>query len=143
MKTIEVDNEVYEMLGNISNPFIETTPNMVLRRILGIDTNDWNNYKEESEEQGQEIKIEQNVQFEKWEFLQIHIENKISQLRTESEFVHSAFLTFLIDKYFFTHGNFTVSAIIQFMKSFNLRLPSGVFRNPWMKEPYSGKKKVW
>jgi len=142
MKTIEVDNEVYEMIGNISIPFIEITPNMVLRRILGVDTNDKNENKEKSEEQSQEIKIEQNLKYEKWELKQIYIERKISQLRTESEFVHSAFLTFLIDKYFDTRGNFTVSAIVQFMKFFNLRLPSGVFRNPWMNEPYGGKEMV-
>lgn len=93
-----------------------------------------------AEKQYEGIKIQQRVKFESREFKQIYIGKKINQLRAESKFVHSAFLTFLIDKCFDTQGNFTVSNIVQFMGSFNLRMPSGEFRNPWMMEPYGGKR---
>ena len=35
--TIEIDDEVYARLGTEAIPFVETTPNAVLRRLLGID----------------------------------------------------------------------------------------------------------
>lgn len=34
--TIEVDDEVYALLGSEAVPFVETTPNAVLRRLLGL-----------------------------------------------------------------------------------------------------------
>jgi len=34
MNKIEVDNDVYRKLGKIAIPFKETTPNMVIRRLL-------------------------------------------------------------------------------------------------------------
>ena len=37
MITIEIDEEVFEMLGKIAKPFVETSPNMVIRRILGLE----------------------------------------------------------------------------------------------------------
>lgn len=36
--TIEIDSEVLRMLEREAKPFVETTPNAVLRRLLGIDS---------------------------------------------------------------------------------------------------------
>ncbi len=36
MNKIEVDDEVYEKLGEIAIPFKETIPNMVIRRLLKL-----------------------------------------------------------------------------------------------------------
>ena len=36
MNEIDVDNEVYRRLGEIALPFQETTPNMVIRRLLEL-----------------------------------------------------------------------------------------------------------
>ena len=35
--TIEIDNDVYARLGAEATPFVETTPNQVLRRLLGLN----------------------------------------------------------------------------------------------------------
>lgn len=37
METIEVDQDVYAKLEAVARPFVETTPNAVLRRVLGLD----------------------------------------------------------------------------------------------------------
>ena len=37
MKTIEIDDQVYTLLQDNANPFEETTPNQVLRRLLGLN----------------------------------------------------------------------------------------------------------
>ncbi len=37
MKSIEIDNEVYACLRNQAIPFEESTPNHVIRRILGLE----------------------------------------------------------------------------------------------------------
>ena len=63
----------------------------------------------------------------------------IEQLRLASLHVHPAFLTFLMDKHYNSHGNFKTLDIIGFMDSYNLKLNSGSFRNPWMKAAYKGK----
>ena len=34
MKTIEIDDDIYHKLGEIAKPFVETTPRMVIRRLL-------------------------------------------------------------------------------------------------------------
>ena len=143
MKIIEVDDEVYEVLGNISIPFKETSPNMVLRRILGIDEKKRIKWQKERDKECRE-KIELIKQDpDSRQRLEKYIKDKIFQLNFESENVHSAFLTFLIDKYYNSRGNFSVSNTITFMELFNLRMPSGKFRNPWMREPIQGIKMVW
>ena len=34
MKTIEIDDDIYEKLQNLAVPFVDTTPSMVLRKII-------------------------------------------------------------------------------------------------------------
>jgi len=62
----------------------------------------------------------------------------IDELHRQTMNVNSAFLTFLIDKYFKTEGNFKSSNIIDFMEKFNLHTDRG-YRNPWMNKPYKDK----
>lgn len=127
MKTIEIDNEVYEKLGELAKPFVDTSPNHVLRRLLSLNTNTtvvkppYDNKDEIESKPDDQGKI------------------LIEKLRLASLHVHPAFLTFLIDKYYNTHGNFKVSDIIDFMVCYNLRLNSGSLRNPWMPSAYKGK----
>lgn len=118
MKSIEIDDEVYEKLGKLASPFVEINPNQVLRRLLGLNTN-ISILPEPPLDDPNEILIE--------------------QLRLASSHVHPAFLTFLIDKQYNSHGNFKISDIIGFMDIYNLKLNSGSFRNPWMKAAYKGK----
>jgi len=40
MPSIEIDSEVLEQLGSQARPFIDTTPNDVLRRLLGLEAED-------------------------------------------------------------------------------------------------------
>lgn len=142
MNEIDVDNEVYRRLGEIALPFKETTPNMVIRRLLELP-----------EVQSPTNVVPVNVcQFKKEKLVsslpepQSHslqsssIENYIEDLRSKSLETHPAFLTFLMDKYHNTKGNYKTSDIIQFMEKINLKLPNGAIRNPWMKAPYGGQK---
>jgi hypothetical protein len=59
-----------------------------------------------------------------------------ARLREITAHVHSAFLTFLMDKYLNAKGNYKTSDIIPFFEQVNLVTPSGSFRNPWMDRPY-------
>lgn len=127
MKTISVDDEVFDKLGNMAIPFVETTPNMVLRRILGLKQKVESNAVAKSENKIYSIEDDETSQ-------------QIERLRSASLYVHPAFLTFLMDKYYNVHGNYKTSEIIPFMDAVNLRLPSGILRNPWMKRPYGGEK---
>ena len=63
---------------------------------------------------------------------------RIDKLKEESHETHSAFLTFLMDKFFNTKGNYQTKNIIDFMEKMNLRSHSGILRNPWMQKPYGG-----
>jgi hypothetical protein len=68
------------------------------------------------------------------------IQQRIDELRATSLKTHPAFLTFLMDKYLNTKGNYKTSQIVGFLEEINLKLPNGTFRNPWMKAPYGGEK---
>src|SRR4051794_3353718 len=37
MPDIEIDEDVFEVLKNEAEPFVDTTPNSVLRRLLGLE----------------------------------------------------------------------------------------------------------
>lgn len=130
MKSIEVDDDVYEKLGKLATPFVETNPNDVLRRLLGLSPiapNPRLPFRDESRNKDSRSGTNDR--------------NKllIEKLRLASMHVHPAFLTFLMDKHLNSQGNFRTSDILSFMKMYNLRLNSGLFRNPWMKAAYKGK----
>jgi hypothetical protein len=131
MKSIEIDDEVYEELGKLSVPFVETKPNHVLRRLLGLKTN--TSMPPKALPHNRKDKVDGGSK--------PYDQNKVSieQLRLASLHVHPAFLTFLIDKYYNSHGNFKTSDIPDFMDIYNLKLSSGSFRNPWMNAAYKGK----
>jgi hypothetical protein len=175
MITIEIDNQVFEKLKEIAIPFMEITPNLVIRRLLGLSNDGVVNivssksYSEKSykfydsnrqdsmpsigintpsSENGIPTAIidslrnkrritQQPILYrEEYPFIE-----RIERLREVSYEIHAAFLTFLMDKYFNTEGNYQTKNIIDFMEKMNLRSVSGVLRNPWMKAPYSGEKK--
>ena len=137
MKTIEIDDEVYDIIGKIAKPFVETTPNMVIRRILGLSPQKVVSFVDNNRRAGAKT----GRQSSESHISQI-AENTaaIEKLRSKSYFVHPAFLTYLMDKYSNTKGNYKIPDIMKFMESVNLRLPSGAYRNPWMKKPYGGEK---
>lgn len=129
MKIIEIDDEVYEKLGKLAKPFVEKSPNDVLRRLLDLKINI-----------PMPIKILLDDSKGEFDESKPYDQNKIliEKLRLASLHVHPAFLTFLMDKHYNTHGNFKTPDIISFMDSYNLKLNSGLFRNPWMKSAYKG-----
>jgi len=137
MKTIEVDEEVYEKIANMAKPFVETSPNMVIRRILGLTPQKVDNSGDKNRRVVNKVGRQSSIN---------HISQTggtmaaIEDLRSKSQFVHPAFLTYLMDKYSNTNGNYKITDIMKFMESFNLRLPSGAYRNPWMKKSYGGEK---
>ena len=58
------------------------------------------------------------------------------QLKKTTAHVHPGFLTYLLDKYYSTNGNYRLPDIIPFLKAVNLKSRSGLFMNPWMNKPY-------
>ena len=142
MNKIEVDDEVYEKLGEIAIPFKETTPNMVIRRLLKL-TEKQLLIRELTSEGGKMLrkkKFEPTLQPQVKPLQSNIVEQHIDELRAASLETHPAFLTFLMDKYKNTKGNYKTSNIVEFMEEINLQLPNGSFRNPWMKAPYGGEK---
>jgi len=143
VKTIEIDQQVFDYLAKEAIPFEETTPNMVLRRLLKIDG--------KSSEPPQEVKVEVvQSKADNGDPLKRFIRRykkydptdkpAIQELHNQTEYVHPAFLTFLMDKYKNSHGNFRTSDILPFMDSVHLRPLASHYRNPWMKRPYGGEK---
>ncbi len=131
MKTIEIDDYTYDKLGEIAIPFVETNPSMVIRRLL--DFYDFSS---------QTVKVAQKTR-ERFPARDIYTDlqsssDEIEKLRQATPSVHQAFLTFLMDKYTNSHGNYRTAEIVPFMETMNLQLPSGLLRNPWMKAPYGG-----
>nr|WP_320193282.1 hypothetical protein [uncultured Desulfobacter sp.] len=142
MNKIDIDNDVYRRLGEIAIPFKETTPNMVLRRLLDLpEAKSHTSVFTVGNLQEKQVKFASSSSEPQSQTLQSSpIENCIEKLRSESSEIHPAFLTFLMDKYNNTKGNYKTSNIIEFMEKINLKLPNGTFRNPWMKSPYGGQK---
>ncbi len=138
MVKIEVDNEIYEKLGEIAIPFKETNPNMVLRRLLNMPTTNSQTYDTNIETN--KIPKEGNNDISFKPPLKPSMLKNIDELRSASLKTHPAFLTFLMDKYLNTRGNYKTSNVVDFMKKMNLQLPNGSFRNPWMKASYSGER---
>ena len=126
MKAIDIDSEVYKRLKELADPFVETSPNDVLRRILGLPCVKAN---ERAGELMPALDAEGNI-------------SAVSNdLRRSAGFVHPAFLTFLIDKHKAIGGGFSTADITPFMERFHLVSPSGFYRNPWMEKPYGGQKR--
>jgi len=142
MNKIDVDNDVYRKLGEIAIPFKETTPNMVLRRLLELseDRSTDSELTVETYQSQKEKLVSSLSESQSFPLPSSSIENYIEELRTKLVETHPAFLTFLMDKYNNTKGNYKTSDIVRFMEKINLKLPNGTFRNPWMKAPYRGKK---
>ncbi|OGW38414.1 MAG: hypothetical protein A2Y97_07840 [Nitrospirae bacterium RBG_13_39_12] len=136
MKTITVDQEVYEKLKDLARPFEEITPNDVIRRLLGLPQKKLCITEESDNIQTNKQDLTTITSMSKRDMSNIQ---SVDNLRKLSPFVHPAFLTFLFDKFKNTKGNYKTSDIIPFMKHFNLITPSGSFRNPWMNDPYHDK----
>ncbi len=125
MKTIEIDPEVYEKLKELADPFVEKSPNDVLRRILGFSVPGIGAGEVPPGPPGTEAFREPA-----W-----------SDLRQGSGHVHPAFLTFLVDKHKAAGGGFSTADIVPFMDRFKLVTASGFYHNPWMERPYGGRKR--
>ena len=125
MKTIDIDLEVYEKLKELADPFVERSPNDVLRRILGLSA------------AGGGAGDVMSGPAETTAFR----EPAWGDLRESAAQVHPGFLTFLIDKCKAPGGGFSTADIIPFMDRFNLVSTSGFYRNPWMEKPYGGRKR--
>jgi len=126
LKTIDIDSEVFQKLKELADPFVETSPNDVLRRILGLPT-------VKAVERGGELIPAHGTEADGPAVL--------TDLRRSTGYVHPAFLTFLIDKHKAIGGGFSTADIIPFMERFHLVAPSGFYRNPWMERPYGGEKR--
>ncbi len=126
MKTIDIDLEVYRKLKELADPFVETSPNDVLRRILGLPVM-------RAVERGKELTTVRDAE--------AGALTDLTNLRHSMDYVHPAFLTFLIDKHKAIGGGFSTADIIPFMERFRLVSPSGFYRNPWMEKPYGGEKR--
>ena len=131
MKTIEIENDVFDKLAEIAIPFVEINPSMVIRRLLEIYSGSIVSINEDN-------KTQQKMSYSYMSNSLKFSSDEIDQLRQVSLHVKAAFLTFLIDKYTNSHGNYRTSDIVPFMETNNLRLTSGLLRNPWMKAPYKG-----
>jgi len=136
MFEISVDTEVYNKLGEIAIPFKETTPNMVLRRLLDLSSQD--NMPKQTVDNLCDRKLSKKNQIVKQSL--IDIEKCIVELKNATQDIHPAFLTILMDKFYDTKGNYKTSYIVNFMEKIHLKLSNGQFYNPWMKAPYSGDK---
>lgn len=131
MKNIEIEDDIYEKLGEIAIPFVETDVSMVIRRLLGNFTSKPINTRKDN-------KTPQKI-FTSYIANDLQSSSdEIEQLRQASLHIKQPFLTFLMDKNKQTHGNYRTSDIVPFMETYNLHLPSGLLRNPWMKAPYTG-----
>lgn len=142
MITIEVDADVLKKLAEIAVPFKETSPNLVIRRLLGMPLEDTRSSNQTSFQHIEKTTKNSQTQLPIQKGQKDLGENstRINSLRSVSSDTHPSFLTFLMDKYHNTKGNYKTSDIIKFMENCNLQLSNGSFRNPWMKAPYRGDK---
>jgi len=139
MATIEVDNEVIDKLKEMAIPFVDLTPNHVIRRVLGMKSKIAIETRGASEENTlTRGVITSSITPSSDFFSRSQISMHIDELHRQTIYVNSAFLTFLIDKYFKTEGNFKSSNVINFMEKFNLHTDKG-YRNPWMSKPYKNR----
>ena len=137
--TIEIDIEVYVKLKEIADPFVDTTPDLVIRRLLGLPKKKIEKMHGEMGSSRYHSPVTANRQG-------VAVGNKIvglssssaavEKLRSSSPHSHPAFLTFLMDKFQNAHGNYKTSDIVPFLETANLRTLSGSYRNPWMPAPY-------
>lgn len=145
MIQIFVDQEVFDKLGQISKPFIETNPNMVIRRLLCLSNKPQVAKESKSEVLRREVvttnsKVKDNTSTSTDVISSDDHYLQIEHLRNVSLQTHPAFLTFLMDKYQNTKGNYKISDIMDFLDKANLHLTNNLYRNPWMKTVYGGQK---
>lgn len=141
---IDIDVEVFDKLKEIAIPFVDVTPNLVIRRLIGLSTRRIGDRVCLRSSSGSSPTVNRG----KKKIITIvphkdapYDSAPIERLRSTSDLsTHQAFLTFLMDKFYNTHGNYKTSGIIPFLEKFNLRTPSGAYRNPWMQAPYGGEK---
>jgi len=124
LKKIDIDSEVYQKLKELADPFVETSPNDVLRRVLGLPSVN-------AVERGSVLRANPEADAGP---------PVLTALRRSTAYVHPAFLTFLIGKHKSIGGGFSTADIIPFMERFHLVTHSGFYRNPWMEKPYGGEK---
>jgi|GEM_PF-1208121 len=156
---IDIDEEVFLKLKEVAEPFVDMTPNHVIRRLLGLPPKPGDETIESPPLQRPIIESpiraprpvlnasvlgSQSLSISQAEEPvsmggKILIGQGIDRLRGVTTNVHSAFLTFLMDKYLNEKGNYKTSDIIPFFERFNLVTPSGFFLNPWMDRPYENK----
>lgn len=156
---IDIDEEVFLKLKQVAEPFVDMTPNHVIRRLLGLPSKPGDETiespplqrpimdsprrtlrhvlsKSALESLNQVLSQAEEPVSTNGEIL---IGQDIGRLRVVTTNVHSAFLTFLMDKYLNEKGNYKTSDIIPFFERFNLVTPSGFFWNPWMDRHYENK----
>jgi hypothetical protein len=139
MVTIDVDKEVIDKLKEIAIPFVDLTPNHVIRRILGMKPGLVINTTGALEENLLTRGVTpSSLTSTRRGLARDQMLTLIDELHRQTGYVNSAFLTFLIDKYCKTEGNFKSSNIMNFMDKFNLHTNTG-YRNPWMSKPYKNK----
>lgn len=116
MRTIEIDEKIWEILQKHAKPFVDT-PNDVLRRLLIID------------KPPQKIKPDYPPRNPRLDL--------IKRLQSQTIFVNPAFLTFLVYKYYQTLPNETSfsKAIELFIKKMKLEI-NYEYWNPWMLKAY-------
>ena len=136
---IEVDEQVFDILKERAVPFVDTSPNLVIRRLLGLPIKDAGEEPKSSGSHGIS-EIKQNIVTRMAGKDIRFVTGAIEQLRTDSGRTHPGFLTFLMDKFHNAQGNYKTSDIISFLENANLRMSSGAYRNPWMRAAYKGEK---
>jgi len=139
MRNINItdDAETYDELKRIAVTFKDTTPNHVIRRLLGLDKKSLVKSKEASfvRTLPSNLGVKSLNRTDGTE--RTLLKQSLIELKENTRKVHSAFLTFLLDKR--VNGNFSSSHIVPFMKKYNLIDSFGNYINPWMPKPYGSK----
>jgi hypothetical protein len=136
---IEIDGQVLERIREIAIPFVDTSPNLVIRRLLGLPTEDIGEQPYSSSPHvmtGMKNDLVTRIAAEDVS----SVTGAVEQLRRASANTHPGFLTLLMDKFHNAQGNYKTSDILSFLEDANLRTPSGAYRNPWMRATYKGEK---
>jgi hypothetical protein len=132
IRKIEIDEEVFAKLRDLAVPFEDTTPNHVIRRLIGLPPHGLSSSVGRS---SYSITEEEKPRRED-SMKSSPLMHRISQLQKETSHVESAFLTFIMDKYLNAVGNYKTSEIVPFFEAVNLVTLAGSYRNPWMQKPY-------
>ncbi len=123
MRTIKIDEQVWEKLQELAVPLVDEA-NDVLRRVLGLD---------KKEGIAKSRKPQRRLPRESDDS---RLKN-LDKLRTQTSYVKPAFLTFLVWKYHesLPPGTSFSAATKTFMTKVGLKIDSKYW-NPWMKDAY-------